>query len=53
MRHIVYIGMHCHKCGVLLDGYDEQEESREVLCTRDAMIASINPREEELFEEEC
>lgn len=50
MRDIVYIGMHCHKCGVLLDGYEEQESSK-ILCTRDALIESITPSEEEFDEE--
>ncbi|MCH6573654.1 MAG: hypothetical protein IH795_00395 [Bacteroidetes bacterium] len=45
--------MHCHKCGVLLDGYDEEQEfSGKVFCVRDTLYGKTYPSEEESFEEE-
>ncbi len=45
--------MHCHKCGLLLDGYDEEQEDNGMLfCPRDAIFGKKEESQEETFDEE-
>ncbi len=53
MIALLYIGMHCHKCGLLLDGYEEeQEEEGFIYCPRDAIFGKKEDNSQEPFNEE-
>jgi len=42
--------MHCHKCGLLLDGYEEEQKfDGKVFCVRDTIFGKEEESQEEPF----